>query len=128
MSPGFNHCLQCMKNDRLGVSALPPLVLCCLRRRDVWPWEEVTVFQPTVAGTESELPIARMKELSGEVKGVSTPLPSFIFPCCSFSHVSLYLFFRLCLLKAYSPDVLGDYFAEERRRAGFWALISHRWP
>lgn len=79
MSPGFNHCLQCMKNDRLGVSVLPPLVLCCLRRRDVWPWEEVTVFQPTVAGTESELPIAHMKELSGEVKGVSTPLPPLRF-------------------------------------------------
>lgn len=25
----------------------------------MWPWEEMTVFAPTVAGTVSEFPIAR---------------------------------------------------------------------
>ena len=64
-----------MKNDRLWVSALHPLVLCCLWRRHVWPWEEMTVFEPTVMGTVSELPVARVKELSSEVKGFSSALP-----------------------------------------------------
>lgn len=110
------------KNDRLGASALHPLVLGCLRMRDVWPWEEVTIFEPTVMGTVSELPNALMKELSNEVKGFSTSLPTLFFLAALFlTLIFLYLFFRLCLLKAYSSDTLGGYFAEQRSRAGFWA-------
>lgn len=91
----------------------------------MWPWEEVTVFEPTVTGTVSELPIAHVKELSSEVKGFSTPLPpSFsLLHLFSLSYFSLYLFFRLCLLKAYSLDALGGYFAEQRSRAGLWAEL-----
>lgn len=48
MLPGFNYTLQCMKNHPLGVFYLHLLVLYCLQRRDAWPSEEMTIFEPAV--------------------------------------------------------------------------------
>lgn len=41
----------------------------------------------------------------------------------SLSYFFLYLIFRLCILKAYLPDAMEGYFAEQRSRAGFGAEL-----
>lgn len=70
MLPGFNYTLQCMKNNPLGVFYLHPLALCCLQRRDAWPWQEMTIFESAV----TKRPTAPVKKPSREVMWFSTPL------------------------------------------------------
>lgn len=122
MSPDFNH-LQCVKNDRLGVSALHPLVLCCLWRRDVCPWEEMTICTYSGGDCKWVANCTLWRSLAMKLRAFPAlfPLHFSLLLLFSLSCFSLYLFFRLCLLKAYSPNALGTCFAEQRSRAGFWA-------
>lgn len=70
VSPDFNYTLLSMKNNPLGVFYLHPLVLCCLQRRDAWPWKEMTIFEPAV----TKGPTAHVKKPSRGVMWFSTPL------------------------------------------------------
>lgn len=49
MLPDFNYILQCMKNNHLVIlECFIYILLCCLQRRDAWPWQEMTIFEPAV--------------------------------------------------------------------------------